>query len=70
MRLIDDGRFEVRCRCGANGVYSVAKAFAEHSVACRTCRYRTPLDPEDIQALDDHIDRIVEDVRRRKGENG
>ena len=68
MQIIHNARFELRCKCGANGVYSIAIAYADRAVTCRTCRRPTKLGADDLQTIDDHIARVISDVAKlRKG---
>ncbi|MDB5738948.1 MAG: hypothetical protein JWO65_2616 [Sphingomonas bacterium] len=62
MRIIDRKRFELRCVCGAQGIHPVADAYVQHAVSCRTCRRRTKLDAETLQALAEHLDKAVDEI--------
>ena len=64
VRIIDNARFELRCKCGANGVYSIAVAYADRAGTCRTCRRRTELGADDMQTIDDHISRVIAEIER------
>ena len=64
MRIIDNARFELRCKCGANGVYSIAMVYADRTVKCRTCRRPTKLGADDMQTIDDHISRVIAEIER------
>ena len=64
MQIIDNARFEFRCRCGANGVYSIATAYADRVVKCRTCRRPTKLGADDLQTIDEHIARVIAEIER------
>jgi len=55
VRIIDNARFELRCKCGANGVYSIATAYTDRAVMCRTCRRRTDLGVDDMQTIEEQI---------------
>ena len=64
MRVIDNARFELRCRCGANGIYSIAMAYANRAVTCRTCQRRSELVADDMQTVDEHISRVIAELTK------